>query len=125
MAERIVIDTEPIILSLEPTLDVVAKLALEFVSPIEVREELAEGVHDGRPAIVVDWLRFATLSAGPLRCDDEHRTHIIGVECFEIPHVCAYDGFDLCRRSVAHAKPNHFGWAPVEKAQLPEVGVFR
>jgi predicted nucleic acid-binding protein len=66
MAERIVIDTGPIIaLARAGALDVVARLPLEFVSPIEVREELEEGLRGGHPAIVVDWLRFATLSAGP------------------------------------------------------------
>jgi predicted nucleic acid-binding protein len=66
MADRIVVDTGPIIaLARASALDVVARLPIEFVSPIEVREELEEGVRGGHPTIVVDWLRFATLASGP------------------------------------------------------------
>jgi uncharacterized protein len=64
MAERIVLDTGPIVaLARVDTLDVVAKLAIEFVAPIEVRDELDEGVRHGHPVIAATWVRFAPLAA--------------------------------------------------------------
>jgi len=67
MAERIVIDTGPIIaLARADALGVVAELPIEFVAPIEVRDELDEGVRRGHPAVA--WIQFAPLAipASPL-----------------------------------------------------------
>jgi predicted nucleic acid-binding protein len=48
--------------------DVLAKLAIEFVSPLEVRDELDEGVRAGHPVIDVAWVKFEPLSTpiGPI-----------------------------------------------------------
>jgi predicted nucleic acid-binding protein len=69
MAERIVIDTGPIIaLARADALDIVAELPIAFVAPIEVRDELDEGVRRGHPAVAVAWIQFAPLAipASPL-----------------------------------------------------------
>ncbi len=64
MVERIVLDTGPIVaLARADALDVVGKLAIEFVAPIAVRDELDEGARQGHPTLAVAWVRFVTLAA--------------------------------------------------------------
>lgn len=64
MADRIVLDTGPIIaLARADALGVVAKLPTEFVAPVEVRDELDEGVRQGHLSVAVAWIHFVTLAA--------------------------------------------------------------
>ncbi len=64
MAERIVLDTGPILaLACADALNPIGDLPIDFVAPIEVRDELEEGVRRGYPAAAATWLRFAKLTA--------------------------------------------------------------
>jgi len=64
MAEQIVLDTGPIVaLAHADALHIVTELPIEFLAPIEVGDELDEGVRQGHPAVAVGWIRFATLAA--------------------------------------------------------------
>ena len=64
MASRIVLDTGPTIaLARGDALDVVAQLPIEFVAPVEVRDELDEGTRQGHPVVAVAWIRFATCAS--------------------------------------------------------------
>ena len=66
MAERIVINTGPLIaLAKAEALDVAARLPLEFICPPQVHEELAAGVRAGHLTIAPDWLHVVELSAPP------------------------------------------------------------
>lgn len=62
MAERLVVNTGPLIaLQRADALDVVGRLPFEFLSPIEVRDELLEGVSHGHPPVSPPWIRFTPL----------------------------------------------------------------
>jgi len=62
MAERLVVNTGPLIaLQRADALDVVGRLPFEFLSPIEVRDELLEGVRHGRAPVSPPWVRFTPL----------------------------------------------------------------
>jgi predicted nucleic acid-binding protein len=64
MAERIVINTGPLIaLARMDALDAIGQLPLEFICPVEVRDELDEGVVQGYPLIAPTWLIVVPLSA--------------------------------------------------------------
>lgn len=64
MADRIVLDTGPIIaLARADALDIIARLPIEFSAPTEVRDELDEGVRRGHPAVSIPWIRYTTLAA--------------------------------------------------------------
>jgi predicted nucleic acid-binding protein len=66
MAERIVINTGPLIaLARMDALDVPGQLPYEFICPTEVREELDEGASLGYAAIEPAWLTVVPLSAAP------------------------------------------------------------
>ena len=66
MAERIVINTGPLIaLARMDALDVPGQLPYEFICPSQVREELDEGASLGYPAIEPVWLTVVPLSAAP------------------------------------------------------------
>lgn len=66
MAERIVINTGPLIaLAKAEALDVAARLPLEFICPPQVHDELAAGVRVGHIGVEPDWLRVIELSAPP------------------------------------------------------------
>jgi len=66
MAERIVINTGPLIALVRmEALDVPGQLPYEFICPSEVREELDEGASLGYPAIEPAWLIVVPLSAAP------------------------------------------------------------
>jgi len=66
MAERIVINTGPLIaLAKAEALDVAAQLPLEFLCPPQVHEELAAGVRVGHLTVEPEWLRVVELSTPP------------------------------------------------------------
>lgn len=66
MAERIVINTGPLIaLARMDALDVPGQLPYEFICPTEVREELDEGASLGYQTIAPPWLTVIPLSASP------------------------------------------------------------
>jgi len=66
MAERIVINTGPLIaLARMDALDVPGQLPYEFICPAEVREELDEGASLGYQTIAPPWLTVIPLSASP------------------------------------------------------------
>ena len=59
MAERLVINTGPIIaLAHAKATSVVALLPIEFLAPVEVEEELARGAAAGLGTIDVSWVTF-------------------------------------------------------------------
>lgn len=63
MAERLVVNTGPLIaLQRAEALDVVGRLPFEFLSPVEVREELLDGVRHGHAPVSPSWVRFTALS---------------------------------------------------------------
>lgn len=64
MAERIVIDTGPLVaLARTSVLDVIGTLPLAFVCPSEVRTELDEGAKAGHVTVDVPWLQVVSLAA--------------------------------------------------------------
>lgn len=64
MAERIVINTGPLIaLAKAEALGVAARLPLEFICPPQVHEELAAGVRAGHIGVEPEWLHVVELSA--------------------------------------------------------------
>jgi predicted nucleic acid-binding protein len=64
MADRIVIDTGPLIaLARMDALDAIGRLPLEFICPTEVRDELDEGAAQGYPLIAPSWLTVVPLSS--------------------------------------------------------------
>jgi hypothetical protein len=64
MAERLVLDTGPILaLARGLALDVVAQLPFDFVSPFEVRTELDEGARRGYSPIATQWIHFEPLAS--------------------------------------------------------------
>lgn len=64
MAERIVIDTGPLVaFSRAELLDVVGTLPFDFVCPEEVRQELAAGETAGYPRVEPKWLTHLSLSS--------------------------------------------------------------
>ncbi len=66
MAERIVIDTGPLIaLSRAEALDLIGQLSIEFLCPSEVRQELEEGAASGHLPIMPDWLQVVSLQRPP------------------------------------------------------------
>jgi predicted nucleic acid-binding protein len=66
MAERIVINTGPLIaLARMDALDLPSQLPYEFICPSEVREELDEGISLGYQVIAPSWLTMIPLSASP------------------------------------------------------------
>jgi len=66
MAERIVINTGPLIaLARMDALDVPGALPYQFICPNQVREELDEGASLGYQAIAPAWLSVISLSASP------------------------------------------------------------
>lgn len=66
MAERIVINTGPLIaFARMDALDVPGQLPYEFICPGEVREELDEGASLGYQTIVPPWLTVISLSSPP------------------------------------------------------------
>lgn len=66
MAERIVINTGPLIaLARMDALDVPGQLPYEFICPSQVREELDEGASLGYQTITPAWLTVIPLSASP------------------------------------------------------------
>ena len=66
MAERIVINTGPLIaLARMGALDVPGQLPYEFICPSQVREELDEGASLGYQTITPAWLSVIPLSASP------------------------------------------------------------
>jgi predicted nucleic acid-binding protein len=68
MAERIVINTGPLItLACIEALDVPGQLACEFICPEEARAELEAGVVAGHPIVNSSWLQVCPLQ-GPLSC---------------------------------------------------------
>jgi len=63
MAERIVINTGPLIaLARMDALDVIGQLPLEFLCPAEVKDELDEGAAQGYRLIAPSWLTVVPLS---------------------------------------------------------------
>jgi predicted nucleic acid-binding protein len=63
MAERIVVDTGPLIaLARADALGAVSALPLEFIAPVEVRQELDEGERRGHAPVVAPWLRYVQSS---------------------------------------------------------------
>ena len=63
MAERIVINTGPLIaLARMDALDAIGQLPVEFLCPSEVRQELDEGAAQGYAVIVPSWLTVIPLS---------------------------------------------------------------
>jgi hypothetical protein len=59
MADRIVVDTGPLIaLARADALGVIGALPIEFVAPQAVRSELDEGVRRGHAAVSAPWLQF-------------------------------------------------------------------
>ena len=66
MAERIVINTGPLIaLARMEALDVPGQLPYQFICPRQVREELDEGASLGYQAIEPAWLTVVPLSTAP------------------------------------------------------------
>jgi len=66
MAERIVINTGPLIaLARMEALDVPGQLSYEFICPPEVREELDEGASLGYQTISPSWLTVIPLRDAP------------------------------------------------------------
>lgn len=66
MAERIVINTSPLLaFDRMGCLDVVGQLPFEFICPQEVRSELDEGEAAGHPRIAPSWLNVESLSKPP------------------------------------------------------------
>jgi len=66
MAERIVINTGPLIaLARMDALDVLGQLPYEFICPSEVRDELYEGASLGYQTIAPPWLTVIPLIASP------------------------------------------------------------
>ena len=64
MADRIVINTGPLIaLARMDALDAIGQLPIEFICPVEVREELDEGAAQGYPLIAPSWLAVVPLAA--------------------------------------------------------------
>jgi uncharacterized protein len=66
MAERIVINTGPLIaLARIEILDVIGRLPIEFLCPQEVRDELDRGVEAGLQPVSPEWLRVIPLRVPP------------------------------------------------------------
>jgi predicted nucleic acid-binding protein len=66
MAERIVINTGPLIaLARMDALNVPGQLPYEFICPSEVRAELDQGTSHGYQTITPAWLTVIPLSAAP------------------------------------------------------------
>ena len=66
MAERIVINTSPLLaFDRMNCLEVVGQLPYQFICPQEVRSELDEGGAAGHPRIAPPWLRVESLSKPP------------------------------------------------------------
>jgi predicted nucleic acid-binding protein len=66
MDEPIVINTGPLIaLARAEALDVVGRLPLQFLCPVEVRQELNRGLPLGHPAIDPSWLQTVALERPP------------------------------------------------------------
>jgi predicted nucleic acid-binding protein len=64
MAERIVINTGPLIaLARMGALDVIGHLPLEFICPAEVKDELDEGAAQGYALIAPPWLTVVSLNS--------------------------------------------------------------
>ena len=64
MAERIVINTGPLIaLAQADALDIAVRLPFGFVCPEQVKEELDAGAALGHPAVGLEWLEVAPLSS--------------------------------------------------------------
>jgi predicted nucleic acid-binding protein len=63
MGERLVVNTGPLIaLHRAEALDVAGRLPVEFMCPVEVREELLEGVRHGHAPVSPSWVRFVALT---------------------------------------------------------------
>ena len=61
MAERIVINTGPLItLACMEALDVPSQLAYEFICPQEVQAELKAGLMEGHPVMNPSWKHWAS-----------------------------------------------------------------
>ena len=94
MAERIVINTGPLItLHKIEALEVVAGLPFEFICPVEVSVELAEGEAVGHPRVAPEWLTVISLRGSPsplqLATLDLGETAVIQLALEqEIPTVC-------------------------------------
>ena len=66
MAERIVINTGPLIaLARMDALNIGAQLPYEFLSPLEVKDELDDGASQGYPLISPAWLLVMPLANPP------------------------------------------------------------
>jgi predicted nucleic acid-binding protein len=64
MDKRVVINTGPLItLSRIQALEIPGKLALDFLAPEEVRQELEAGVQAGYPPVRPDWLTYERLTS--------------------------------------------------------------
>jgi predicted nucleic acid-binding protein len=64
MAERVVIDTGPLIaFARMGALDVIGQMPFEFICPEEIRKELDYGTAQGHPPIDPFWLKVIPLSA--------------------------------------------------------------
>lgn len=94
MAERIVVNTGPIVaLSRAGVTGVVARMPFEFLSPLEVRGELAKGPPAGREPVDFTWVRFVprTTRLNPLAVSnlDEGEAAVIQLALDEqIATVC-------------------------------------
>jgi predicted nucleic acid-binding protein len=68
VADRIVVNTGPLIsFSRIGCLDVIGQLPYEFLCPVEVRQELAEGSAAGHPWVTPRWLNYQALTTAPPR----------------------------------------------------------
>ncbi len=94
MAERIVIDTGPIVaLSRAGVTGAIARMPIEFVAPMEIRTEIDRGPPAGRERVDFTWVRFAlrTSPLSPLALSslDEGEAAVIQLALDErVPIVC-------------------------------------
>lgn len=94
MRERIVVDTGPIVaLSRGGATPAIARMPIEFLSPMEIRRELDKGPPAGREPVDFTWVRFvprtAPLNALAVSSLDEGEAAVIQLALDEqIPTVC-------------------------------------
>jgi predicted nucleic acid-binding protein len=63
-ADRLVVNTGPLIaLGRVDALDIISRLPMRFLAPVQVAEEIAAGVRLGHPVLMPTWVEVAALKA--------------------------------------------------------------
>jgi predicted nucleic acid-binding protein len=110
MVERIVVNTGPIVaLSRAGVTGAVARMPIEFISPMEIRREIDKGPPAGRELVDFTWVRFilrtTPLSALAVSSLDDGEAAVIQLALDEqIPTVCIDE-----RRAGAPRSPSGSG----------------